>query len=117
MHHHILLLKNQGFKYLKYNILSTLFFAVIYWLSDYLLTLYPKFSKKFHLGHYADNNPVDPFYYWLWQSALTQTTVGYGGITSATGKPISILNFDNNIYKAFNFMQMVSVFYLAAIFM
>ena len=49
MFQHILLLKKQGIKYLKYNILSVLIFGVLYWLSDYIITKYPKFSKKFLL--------------------------------------------------------------------
>jgi hypothetical protein len=117
MFQHILPLKKQGLKYIKYNILSVLIFGILYWLSDYIITKYPNFSKKFYLGHYTDHNPVTPFYYWLWQAGLTQTTVGYGGITSATGKPISILNFHNNMYKVLNFAQMFSIFYIAAIFM
>jgi len=117
LHMPLSLIKNNGVKYLKYNIISTLMFGVLYWLSDYILTNYRKLSKELHFGEYKDHNPVDPFYYWLWQSLITQTTVGYGGITSATGKSISLLNFDNNLFKIFNFAQLFSIFYIAATLM
>jgi len=115
--HMPLLIKNNGLKYLKYNIISTLVFAVLYWLSDYIITIYPKLSKELHFGYYKDHNPVNAFNYWLWQSLITQTTVGYGGITGSDGGSISFLNFHNNLYKIFNFAQLFSIFFIAALLM
>jgi len=115
--HMPLLIKNNGVKYLKYNIISTLMFGLLYWLADYILTNHRKLSKELHFGDYTDNNPVNPFYYWLWHSLITQTTVGYGGPITFIGGNISILNFHNNLYKIFNFAQLLSVFFIPAIFM
>ena len=115
--HMILLIKNNGLKYLKYNIISTFFFGVLYWLSDYIITKYPKLSKDLYFGYYKDTNPVNPYYYWLWQSLITQTTVGYSGVSGSDGTNISYLKFHNNLFRIFNFAQLFSIFYIAALLM
>ena len=105
----------KGKIFFKYNIISIILFSILYWWADYALTYYPKISKTLFFGEYREKNPVNPYYYWLWHSLITQTTVGYSGITTQTGIPISYLNLHSNLYKVFNFAQLFSILLITAL--
>ena len=112
-----LLVSNKGYNFFKYQLISVIIFSILYWFADNILTYYPKLSKELLFGYYKDHNPPNPYYYWLWHSLVTQTTVGYAGLISETGDNISFLKFHSNLYKIFNFAQLISIFAITAVFM
>ena len=84
---------NKGFKYIFINILFILVFSIFYYISD-ILSIY---------------EIDDPWYYWLYFSSITQTTVGYGGI-EVKGKPgINIMTLKSVYIKILLFLQLLSV--------
>ena len=100
-------ISGKGFKFLKYHFISLLAFGFLYWLQDILLSNNPQLFIKLGLG--KTHPPADSLGYWIWFSALTQTTIGYGGAETSTG----FIPFDkitNKVYKVLNFSQMCSVF-------
>ena len=107
----------KGKKYFKYQLFLVVIFSILYWISDCLLSYYPKLSKELLLGYYTHQNPPNPYYYWLWHSLVTQTTVGYTGLISEKGNNISILKLHSNIYKLLNFTQLFSIIITTAILM
>ena len=99
----------KGKIFFKYNMISIILFSILYWISDYILIYYPKISKTLFFGEYTHKNLVNPYYYWLWHSLITQTTVGYSGITTETGIPVTYLKLDSNLYRICNFAQLFSM--------
>ena len=112
----IALLNKKGYKFFKYQLVSVVIFSVLYWFAEYILKSYPELSRKLYFGYEKSTNQLNPYYYWLWYSLITQTTVGYGGIITSDGDNISLLNNHSNLYKLFNFAQFFSIFYITAIF-
>ena len=107
----------KGKIFFKYNMISIILFSILYWIADYMLTYYPKISKTLFFGEYTQKNPVNPYYYWLWHSLVTQTTVGYSGITTQTGIPVTYLNLHSNLYKVCNFAQLFSIIIITTLSM
>ena len=108
-----MLFSKRGWLFLKYHFGAVIAFAVLYWLQDMFLLSYPKLGKK--LGWGVTNPPAASLGYWLWFSALTQTTIGYGGPATTTGSNVSVAEtFENKIYIALNFIQICSVFIITA---
>ena len=94
-------LKNSGTKYILINLISILVFTVLYWISD-------RINLK---------DVDDPWYYWLYFSSITQTTVGYGGI-EVKGKPgINIMTFKSTHIKILLFLQLLSVILINGYFL
>lgn len=100
-------------KFVLLHLFFVVFFAVLYWISDIILSKFPEFSKK-HLGLVKGDfgnrgeNSQDLFYY-FWFSAVTQTTVGYGGLIDGKGKAVQIIKSDY-LWRFFNLAQLLSVF-------
>ena len=109
------MLKKSGIRFLKYNILSTFIFAFLYWIQDLLLTDYPKISAELYLG--KSSPPAVSFQYYLWYSLITQTTVGYGGMLHANGDCVPYQKIKEVPLKVLNFMQLFSIFFIAATLM
>ena len=107
-----LLLSKRGGLFLKYHFGAVIVFALLYWLQDLFMSSYVKLGRKLGLG--KTHPPADSIGYWLWFSALTQTTIGYGGPTTAKGAPISFNQMENRIFKLLNFIQICSVFIITA---
>ena len=116
------LLSKMNKKFLFVNFGTILFFAIIYYLQDWFILTNIKLSQD--LGLLEKDIPkkyysweASPFYYYLWYSLITQTTVGYGGvIDTATGKSVSFLKLPNRLFKALNVLQLLSVILVASIF-
>lgn len=100
-------------KFVLLHLFFVVFFAVFYWISDIILSKFPEFSKK-HMGLVEGDfgnrgeNTQDLFYY-FWFSAVTQTTVGYGGLIDGKGKAVQIIKSDY-LWRFFNLAQLLSVF-------
>lgn len=112
------LLKNKNkLRFIKNNIIAIFVFALLYWLQERFIYLYPELSKSLGFGttpplgdpRWSPN--VDGFYYWLWFSALTQTTVGYSGPLTSKGVSIPFDQIPNNVYKFINIIQLFSIFF------
>jgi len=84
---------NKGYKYIFINIFSILVFSIFYYISDI----------------YSIYEIEDPWYYWLYFSSITQTTVGYGGIQIKGQPGINIMTFKSLHIKILLFLQLLSV--------
>ena len=94
-------LKNKGLKYIYGNLLCIIIFAILYYLSD-IYSLY-------------DIN--DPWYYWLYFSSITQTTVGYSGI-EIKGRPgVNIMTLESGSLKILLFLQLTCIILINGYFL
>ena len=84
--------KNKGFKFIFINILSIIIFTISYYIAD-VYTI-----KEF------DN----PWYYWLYFSSITQTTLGYSGI-QIKNKNIDFMSLDSNSVQIILFLQILTM--------
>ena len=114
MLHNILHLTGSGKKerFLRYHCGAVIIFGLLYWIQDNIMSSFPKLVKDIGLG--KTHPPADSLYYWLWFSLITQTTVGYGGAVDEQGGRIAFDNIPNKVFKALNFLQLVSVFWITA---
>jgi hypothetical protein len=100
-------------KFVLLHLFFVVFFAILYWISDIILSKFPDFSKKYlglvegDFGNRGEDSQ-DLFYY-FWFSAVTQTTVGYGGLIDKKGKAIQLIKSDY-LWRFFNLSQLLSVF-------
>jgi len=92
---------------------SVLIFTFLYWLSDFLEILYPEFSKKY-LNDIDQSEGLSSFMYYLWFSLVTQTTVGYSGLQTSSGKTIFITQSDYP-YQIINILQIISIFIIPVV--
>ena len=97
-------------------------FALLYQLQDNFILNNIDFAQK--IGLMEKNIPKkyyswksSPFYYYIWYSLITQTTVGYGGVVdTATGDTVSFIQIPNRLFKILNVIQLLSVILIAAVF-
>lgn len=117
-----ILLSKMNKNFLKINLGIILLFAVIYYLQDWFVLTNIKLAQEW--GLLEKEIPAEyyswkssPFYYYIWYSLITQTTVGYGGVVdTATGKTVSFLKLPNRLFKALNVLQLLSIILVASIF-
>lgn len=89
----LLNIKNIGTQYIILNLLSIFIFSILYWISDRI-----------------DLKEVnDPWYYWLYFSGITQTTVGYAGIEIQGIEGSNILSLKSYMLKICVFLQLLSI--------
>ena len=86
-------LKNSGTKYILVNLISIFIFTILYWLSDRL-------NLK---------DVDDPWYYWLYFSGITQTTVGYAGVEIEGVSGVNIMSLKSDFLKICIFLQLLSI--------
>tara|TARA_Y100000389_G_scaffold161491_1_gene163953 strand:- start:44 stop:466 length:423 start_codon:yes stop_codon:yes gene_type:complete len=115
-------------KFFIFHISLILFFAIFYYLIDLWMFKHPDLAVKYFLTEYAlddkreknilqeDLLSVKPFFYHLYFSAITQTTLGYGGQTDGRGQNIPILMKDV-IFQVINFIQICSIFMIPLLVM
>lgn len=95
--------KNKGTRYIFYEFILIIVFALAYWLSDLFLHNYPDLAKKLSLGSIKQ---LDSFYSYLYFSLITQTTVGFGGTLPAGGNVVST---ESNLLRLLSLCQMSSI--------
>ena len=86
-------------------------FAILYWIPDLFEQYNPDLAKKYlGLKVVSDKgyNEANTLYYWIWYSLITQTTLGYGGLSSSAGKTIDIQDTDYP-FKVANLLQIASL--------
>ena len=110
--HKLLIKSNKGYKFLKLHLFSMLIFGFIYWIQDYIMTHYSHKTEKSGLGKGIP--PTNSLFYWLWFSAITQTTIGYNGPASQSGVTITFAKNHNLLFKIINLTQIMSVFLITA---
>lgn len=98
----------KGIMFLKYHFCAILIFAFIYYLQSMFMFKYPELGKKLGFGKKGHKYRQNIFY-WVWFSAITQTTIGYAGATPAndSGNPIILTN---RLFKFINLCQIFSIF-------
>lgn len=106
------LFSKKGYTLMHHTIISTIIFAILYFIQDYIITYFPE-SRKFLIENYNDKNTnileLKPFYYYLWFSLVTQSTVGYNFIVDKYGKSIDFLNIKSKAFKVLNLLQLSSI--------
>ena len=103
--------KKSKFLFLKYHFLSIFIFGLLYWTQDNFITTNPKISKNIDYG--KPHLPPDSLFDWIWFSAITQTTVGYGLYDG--GENLAFNKIKNKEFKIINFVQVCSIFILASL--
>ena len=111
----ITIMKKRGYKFLQYHFISVIIFGILYWLEDIFYSYYPKLAKSLYLGE-NDGPPADTLLYYLWFSLITQTTVGYSGISQRKGGKISFTLIKSPLFKILNYLQLCSIFIITALF-
>lgn len=104
-----LLKDKKKLTFIRNNIIAIFVFAILYWSQERFIYNYPELSNKLGFGSTSPN--IDDFYYWLWFSALTQTTVGYSGPITPKGVSIPFDKIPNRVYKVLNVLQLFSIFF------
>jgi len=104
---------SKKMRFLKYHIYSVIIFGLLYWIQDNIINNYPKFFIKYGFGQSVDR--PDSFFYWIWHSLVTQTTVGYSGVAN-NGKHVAFSKITKNVYKILNTLQLLSIFFITAQF-
>ncbi len=100
------------------NLLSVIFFAILYYLIDYIISYHPLFSEKYLLQEHKNpkrNSKIPlftmkPMLYYLWFSLITQTTVGYTGMISLDDESENFIHMRSTPFKILNIMQLLSIF-------
>ena len=108
---HMLSKQSKTRRFLIYHFGAILLFALLYWGQNLFLTKYPELSKKMGMGKSDGTKSMS---YWLYFSALTQTTVGYSAQFNSKGDVIAYDDLQNNIYKLINMVQLFSIFWISA---
>lgn len=93
---------------------AVLIFSILYYLQDIFISKHEAFSLRFGL---LDKSKIKErsfkstdYWYYLWYSMITQTTIGYAGVlNSETGKPVSWVQQPNRVFKTLNILQMIGI--------
>lgn len=103
------------------NMIAVVVFAMLYMVQDHFICSYPELAKtvRFIRKDYdASKDTPNSFLYYIWFSLVTQTTVGYSGIMNS--KTNEVYHFEDDEYrisKLINLIQLMSVFYIGAVFL
>ena len=92
---------NKGFKYIFINVFFILAFSVFYYISD----IYSVYEIN------------DPWYYWLYFSSITQTTVGYAGVQVKGQDGVNIMTFKSLSIKILLFIQLLTIIFINGYFL
>ena len=108
-------LSNRGKEFLRVKFYLVVFFALCYYLNDYILSYYPDFSEKYLLDtqnykNIEEKNLVKPILTYIWFSLMTQTTVGYT-IHFSNYTDLKKFNEIRSVpFKIINIAQLITVF-------
>ena len=78
--------KHRATKFILYELLICLIFALAYWISDILMFNYSEMARSLNLGSITG---VNSFFSYLYFALITQTTVGYSGILPDGGNIVT----------------------------
>ena len=98
------LLINRKYKFILLNLFCIILFAILYYVNNYISN-YNKTEIK-----------INSFYYYLWHSLVTQTTVGYANLLNNKGEKIIILHGEHINYLIINMSQLLSIILITALF-
>lgn len=109
------LFQRKKYNFFKYHIGAVILFALLYWIQDKLIYLYPTLGT--YLGYIDNtskqNTDINSLYYWFWFSLVTQTTVGYHGPMSEKMTGVSFKKIPPNIVYT-NILQLLSILLITA---
>ena len=109
---HMLNLKRNKGNFLLVHIACLLIFSVLYFILDnYLDDSFSKNNMK-----KEDKVEKGTYYYWLWFSVITQTTVGYSIQISDNDEFYRSNTLKYNLFKILNIIQCLSIWFLTALF-
>ena len=94
----------KGAWFIITHLLATLFFAILYLVSYHIFLEQDKQE-----GNKIPDAPLG-FWYWLWFSLITQTTVGYGGVEDKNSNTEAFSKIKSNLFKIANCAQLISIF-------
>jgi len=116
-----LFLNKKGNNFLYYHLLAAIIFGLLYYLQDYFITNYSSLAKKLKFipeDYDASKDKANTLLYYLWFSLITQTTVGYTGVLNErTGLSVPWSKIHYRTYKIINITQLLSIFYISAVFL
>ena len=92
---------NKGYKYIFINIFCILLFSICYMVCD----------------NYSIYEMDDPWYYWLYFSSITQTTVGYAGVQIKDKPGLNIMSLKSISIKIILFIQLFSIIIINGYFL
>lgn len=100
--------KKTAKKYILLHLGAVFLFALMYWFPDFINDRYPNLIPSKKLKKELGYRP-NAFWYYLWFSLITQTTVGYSGVITRTGDPLNMMNADM-VFIITNTIQLASLF-------
>jgi hypothetical protein len=113
--------KKLNLRFFYVNIIFVILFAVLYYLQDVFVSSHQELAQKLWLlrkdkTHKNYSDQPSPFYYYMWFSLMTQTTVGYGGAdNTVTGKAVTFIEEPNRLAKIINGLQLLSILFAVSI--
>ena len=116
-----LLLRKKSKQFVYYHILAVILFGLLYYFQDFFISNYPTLAKKLKFipeNYDASKDTTDSISYYLWFSLVTQTTVGYSGLLNEKhDRPVPWSKINYRTYKIINTTQLLSIFYIGALFL
>lgn len=114
-------LKKLNLRFFYLNVIFVIVFAILYYLQDVFISNNQELAEKLWLlrkernsKNYSDE--PSPFYYYIWFSLMTQTTVGYGGADNTiTGKAVTFIEEPNRLAKIINGLQLLSILFTISV--
>lgn len=111
--------KKKEFLFLKIQVFLILFFGFSYYITDNFN--YNNFDLAQKIGFVKKGITLDEYSkpagldYFIWFSAITQTTVGFGGVIDSDGNSIAFQKIYSNIFIFLNYCQLFSILLLPAL--
>ena len=105
----ILFMSNKGMGFVKTHLVSTIIFAILYYLSDQFIFHKPALSARLGFGSIKKTQTL-PYYFYY--SLITQSTVGYQGGKGEGG----FQQVGSNLFKTLNLIQIIGIFIITGYF-
>tara|TARA_Y100000591_G_C21775493_1_gene668052 strand:- start:111 stop:458 length:348 start_codon:yes stop_codon:yes gene_type:complete len=102
-------IKNKKYAFIIYNLIAIFIFSVIYWACD----KYLDDGTSIHEEKKDKKNDYGTFFYWLWFSVITQTTVGYMFFNSNHEVFYNKRSIKLDLFKFINILQCCSIFIIS----
>ena len=105
----ILFMSNKGLGFVRAHLVSTIIFAILYYISDLVILYKPTLSKRLGLGSIKQAQTL-PYYFYY--SLITQSTVGYQGGKGEGG----FEQVGSVLFKTLNLIQIIGIFVITGYF-